>query len=771
MGPVFKRFKIKLKLLFTWRTIMLLGMVVCMVAGVLYTVRMDVEIRRQFEGKRWALPARVFARPLEIHAGKDLDTQTLEKELRLLRYRKTDRAETPGTYSKKKQQIIINSRGFVFWDGQEIARRICVNFTDHQVRNVTDVNGRLELGLVRLEPLAIANIYPSHNEDRVLIKFDGAPKLLIDALMAVEDHRFYNHHGIDFAGLLRAIVYNIKAGRTVQGGSTITQQLVKNFFLSNERTLKRKFNEVVMALLLEWHYSKEEILEAYLNEVYLGQDGRRAIHGFALASRFYFDLDLKELQQDQIALLVALVKGPSFYEPRKHPDRAKQRRNLVLGVLEKQKLLGSEAAVTAKAALLGVTKKAPSGATLYPAFLQLVRQQLKRDYQEEDLCSEGLLIFTTLDPVVQTNAESRMKERLDILEYQQGLPEHQLQSAVVITSVENGEVLAMIGGSDPQFAGYNRALEMRRSIGSLIKPVVYLTALENPDQYTLASIIEDEPYRVPLYGDKSWSPENYDQKFHGPTILRNAFIHSYNVSTVRLGMGLGLENVIKTLHRLGFSDPVKAYPSLLLGAVELSPFEVSQMYQPIAAGGYRVPLAAISSVSNRDGRPLQRYPLELEHVFKPDAIYLIKAAMHEVTRQGTASILQALLSESLKVAGKTGTTDGFRDSWFAGFSDEHLMVVWVGMDNNEPTGLTGSSGALRIWADIIRAMPTQSLSLELPDNIEWALIDPVTGLQADDNCQGAQWIPFIKGSVPDDPAPCMQNPVDRTLKWFKELFH
>jgi penicillin-binding protein 1B len=758
----------------TWRFVVLLGIFACMVAGVIHTVRLDVEIRRQFEGKRWALPARVFARPLEIYAGKDLDTQALEKELLLLRYRKTDRAETPGTYSKKKQQIIINTRGFMFWDGQEIARRIRVDFTDHQVRNVTDVNDHSELGLVRLEPLAIANIYPSHNEDRVLIKLDEAPKLLIDALVAIEDHRFYNHHGVDFIGLLRAIVFNIKAGRTVQGGSTITQQLVKNFFLSNERTLRRKFNEVVMAVLLEWHYSKEEILEAYLNEVYLGQEGRRAIHGFALASLFYFDLGLKELQQDQIALLVALVKGPSFYEPRKHPDRAKQRRDLVLGLLEKQKLISSETAVTAKATILGVTKKAPSGATLYPAFLQLVRQQLTRDYHEEDLRSEGLLIFTTLDPIVQANAESRLKERLDILEYQQGLFERQLQAAVVITSVENGEVLAMIGGRDSQLAGYNRALEIRRPIGSLIKPVVYLTALERPEQYTLASIIEDEPYRVPLYGDKSWSPENYDQKFHGPTLLRDAFIHSYNVSTVRLGMALGLENVINTLRRLGFSDQVKAYPSLLLGAFELSPFEVSQLYQPIAAGGYRVPLAAISSVSNRDGRPLQRYPLELEHVFKPEAIYLIKAAMHEVTRQGTASVLHALLSENLKVAGKTGTTDGLRDSWFAGFSDKHLMVVWVGRDNNQPAGLTGSTGALRIWADIIRTMPTQSLSLDLPDNIEWTLIDTVTGLRADDTCQGAQWMPFIKGSVPDDPAPCMQtldNPVDRTLKWFKELFH
>jgi len=747
-------------------------MLVCMVIGAIYTVFLDVEIRRQFEGKRWALPARVFARPLEIYADKQINIQTLKKELQLLSYRKTDSLKTSGTYSEEKQRVIINSRGFMFWDGKEPSRRICVDFAGDRISSITDLDDRSELDLVRLEPLIVANIYPSHNEDRVLIKFNEAPELLINAIVAVEDHRFYNHNGIDFTGLARAMFFNIKAGRTVQGGSTITQQLVKNFFLSNERTLKRKFNEIIMALLLEWHYGKEEILEAYLNEVYLGQDGSRAIHGFALASRFYFGRELKELDPEHIALLVALVKGPSFYDPRRHPDRAMQRRNLVLNLLEKHKLISHEKTMETRPVALGVTEKTPSGITLFPAFLQLVRQQLKRDYQEDDLRSAGLLIFTTLDPILQINAETRLKERLNILEYQQGLPEHQLQAAVTIVSIENGEVLAMIGGRDPQFAGYNRALEARRSIGSLIKPMVYLTALSEPNDYTLASIIEDEPYTIPLSADKFWSPQNYDHKFHGPTMLRDAFIYSYNVSAARLGIAVGLENVIKTLHQLGLSGEVPAYPSLLLGAVELSPFEVSQLYQPIAAGGYRVPLAAIRSVMNSDGMPLQRYPLKLEKVFEPDSIYLIKAAMHEVTRQGTASSLQVLLSEGLKVAGKTGTTDELRDSWFAGFSDTHLMVVWTGRDNNQPIGLTGSSGALRIWADIMNTMTTRSLSLELPDNIEWIFIDPATGLLADDRCRGAQWIPFIKGSAPDESASCAQtNTVDKALEWFRELFN
>lgn len=769
-----KRFNIKFGSSRTWLLVFSASFLIIIVAGVIYTSYMNFLIRRQFEGKRWALPARVFARPLEIYANKPMDIDTLKKELSLLRYKKTDTPKTTGSYTEKKERIIINSRGFSFWDGKEPSRRMVVDFADNHIKSVTDLDDRSEIGLARLEPLTIANIYPSHNEDRILIKFDEAPELLINTLLTVEDHRFYSHNGVDLIGLARAIAFNIKAGRTVQGGSTITQQLVKNFFLSNERTFRRKFNELIMALLLEWHYDKNEILEAYLNEVYLGQDGKRAIHGFALASRFYFDRDLKELEPEHIALLVALVKGPSFYDPRKHPERAKKRRNLVLSLIEKSKLISYEDAMTARAADLGITEKAPSGVTLFPAFLQLVRQQLKKDYREKDLRSEGLLIFTTLDPILQINAEKRLEERLKILEYQHGLPENELQAAVVIASVENGEVLSVIGGRNPQFAGYNRALGLKRPIGSLIKPAVYLAALSRPDHYTLASLIEDEPYVVSLSSGKFWSPQNYDHKFHGATILRNAFIHSYNVSTVRLGMEVGLENVIKTLYKLGLSKKVPQYPSLLLGSVDLSPFEVSQLYQTIAADGYRVPLSAIRSVMNSDGLPLQRYPLKLEKVFDSDSIYLIKSSMHEVTRQGTASSLQALLDKEIKVAGKTGTTDDLRDSWFAGFSDIHLMVVWAGRDNNRPTGLTGSSGALRIWADIINAMETQSLDLELPDNIEWKFIDVETGLLADDNCRMAQWIPFIKGSSPQEFAPCtkiLDNKVDKAIKWFRGLLN
>ncbi len=769
-----KRRNIKRKSPRRWGRLAFAIIILGVSAAIIYAAFLDVEIRRQFEGKRWALPARVFARPLELYADQELTAQALEQELRLLRYRKSERTAATGTYSRHGQRITINSRGFMFWDGEEPAQGMRVDFSDGRVSGVRDSSDGSELGLVRLEPVPIANIYPTHKEDRILVQLDQVPQLLIYALMSVEDRRFYDHNGLDFTGLARAMLANLKARRAVQGGSTLTQQLVKNFFLSNERTLRRKVNEAIMALLLEWHYSKDEILQAYINEIYLGQDGQRAIHGFALASQFYFERGLNELQTEQIALLVALVKGPSYYEPRRHPQRAKQRRDLVLDLMEKNKFIGPVEAAQAKASALSVTRAAPSGTTPFPAFVQLVRQQLARDYQEEDLRSEGLVIFTSLDPLTQVKAERAMKKRLQDLERQRGLAQDELQAAVVISGVDTGEVLALIGGRDPQYAGFNRALEAQRPVGSLIKPVVYLTALNNPRDYTLATLLDDEPLTLAAASDQPWSPENYDHEYHGQVMLRDALVYSYNVSTARLGLAVGLEGIIANLQRMGLTRPVEPYPSLLLGAVDLSPFEVSQLYQSIAASGYRVPLSAIRAVVDSEGRPLQRYPLKLEKAVDPASVYLVTAAMHEVTRQGTARSLQYDLPQQLKVAGKTGTTNELRDSWFAGFSDEHLMVVWVGRDNNQPSGLTGSSGALRVWADIMRSIPTRSLNMEMPDNVEWQLIDPLTGLLADDYCAGAQWLPFVKGSQPVEQAPCTHDlggTVNKTLKWFKGLFN
>jgi penicillin-binding protein 1B len=727
----------------------------------LYTLYLDLIIRTQFEGKRWALPARVYARPMELFTGKSLTTEEFASELLFLGYRKVSDAKRPGTFARQGNSFDVVTRPFTFWDSAEPSRHFQVTLSGNRVTNLANLAGDDPLGLVRLDPGLIASIYPKHNEDRILVKVDEAPPLLIKALLAVEDQDFYTHHGVKPLSIMRAMFANLRAGRTVQGGSTLTQQLVKNFFLSNERTLWRKFNEALMALLLEWHYSKDEILEAYLNEIFLGQDGKRAIHGFALASEFYFQRPLSELQPNQIALLVALVKGASYYDPRRHPLRAQQRRNLVLELMVKQGDISKKEATEAMRTPLDVTPKPASGVSKFPAFLDLVRDQLRRDYRDEDLSSEGLQIFTTLDPLVQKEAERALSSQVARLEKSRHMVKDALQGAMVVTSVAGGEVLAVVGDRNPRFAGFNRAVNATRQIGSLVKPAVYLTALSQPDKYTLITPLEDLP--VELKGDdgKEWEPHNFDNESHGEVPLYAALAHSYNLSTVHLGLDLGVPAVADTLRNLGVEGEINPYPSLLLGAISLTPVEVTKMYHTLANNGFRSPLRTIRAVLTVDGAPLQRFPLAIEKVFDSGPVFLTTSALREVVRSGTGRALNNILPKSLNIAGKTGTSDDLRDSWFAGFTSEILAVVWLGMDNNESTGLTGSSGALRVWGSFMRNINTRPGSIKPPQNVEYVWIDPANNLRADDSCDGAIKIPFIRGSAPVDESPCMRGIFDR----------
>jgi penicillin-binding protein 1B len=648
-----------------------------------------------------------------------------------------------------------------------------VRFDGKRVGQVRAVDADRELDIVRLEPPQIGGIYPAHREDRILIKLDDAPPVLRKGLIAVEDRQFYRHHGINPKAIARALLANLRAGATVQGGSTLTQQLVKNFFLSNTRSLWRKGNEALMALLLELHYDKNEILEAYLNEVYLGQDRHRAIHGFGLASRFYFDRDIDTLSLPQIATLIALVRGPSYYDPRRHPERLRKRRNLVLDIMAQQGVISARAARQAKQAGLGIVSGRAS-ATRYPAFMDLVRRQLRRDYRAEDLSSEGLRIFTTFDPRIQQTAERALARRIAQLDRQRGLGGH-LQGAVIVTDATSGEVLAVVGDRRPRYAGFNRALDASRHIGSLMKPPVYLTALARPDQYTLATAIDDSPIRLKGPDGTIWSPKNYDGKSHGTVPLFRALVHSYNQATVRLGLQLGFERILDTVQRLGVARDIPAYPSVLLGAVGFTPYEVTGMYQTIAAGGFRTPLRVIREVMTVDAQPLRRFPLEVREVIDPAVMAVLVSALHEVTVSGTARSLQRRLPAGLAVAGKTGTTNDLRDSWFAGFSGAHLAVVWLGRDDNRPTGLTGSSGALPVWADILSAIPTRPLDPPASERIEYVWIDGKTGLLSEAGCADAVQLAFVRGSAPTERAACRApgkaTTIDRAVNWLNRIFH
>ncbi len=468
-----------------------------------FAIYLDAVVQEKFSGRRWTIPAKVYARPLELFNGLKLSREDFLRELDALGYRREPSVSGPGTVSVAASAVELNTRGFQFYEGAEPAQRVRVRFNGNYVSGLSQANGK-ELAVARLEPLLIGGLYPAHHEDRILVKLDQVPTYLIDTLVAVEDRDFWNHHGVSLKSVARAVWVNTTAGQLRQGGSTLTQQLVKNFFLSNERSLSRKINEAMMAVLLELHYDKRDILESYLNEVFLGQDGQRAIHGFGLASQYFFSQPLAELKLDQVALLVGMVKGPSYFNPRRYPDRALARRNLVLDVLAEQGVATQQEVDAAKQRPLGVTRQGSMADSSYPAFLDLVKRQLRQDYRDEDLTEEGLRIFTSFDPILQEKAETSVNETLKRLSGRKGVD--QVEAAMVVTNPETGEIQALIGSRDPRFAGFNRALDAVRPIGSLIKPAVYLTALERPSKYTLTTWVQDEPFAVKGQDGQVWRP-------------------------------------------------------------------------------------------------------------------------------------------------------------------------------------------------------------------------------------------------------------------------
>ena len=709
-----------------------------------YVAWLDFRIRDAFEGKRWAVPARVFARPLELTPGAPLTADAIEAELKLAGYRRVRSAFRPASFERDGGQVRLVTREFRFLDRAAPSRRITVSVSGGRIAAV-EADGEPH-SRVRVDPAEIARIYPAHREDRVLLRLGDVPAAFLAILLEIEDRRFYDHVGIDPLGIARAAWANLRAGQAVQGGSTLTQQLAKNFFLSSERTFTRKLNEALIALLLEWRYSKPELLEAYLNEVYLGQQGAHAIHGFGRAAHYYFGRALADLDLDEMALLAGMVRGPSYYDPRRHPERAKRRRNRVIERLEARHVAGPGAAERARKEPLGVTPRPPVAPARFPAFIDLVRRQLRRDHPGSVLRSEGLRIFTTLDPTVQRAAEWALHQSIPLLSQRSRTPRGELQAAVAVTDARSGEVLSIVGDRDPRRAGFNRALDAVRPVGSVVKPAVYLAALSEPG-FHLASFVRDEPVQV--NGPRGpWRPRNHDGRSHGAVFLRDALVHSYNIATVRLGLDVGLERIRDTIRALGVSRPFATWPAMLLGTVELAPIEVNAMYQSLATGGLRQPLRAIRGITDRHGRSLGRYPERSTRVADGRAVFLVTHALRGVLNEGTGRRARNLLGRGQKLAGKTGTTGGLRDSWFAGYGADRVAVVWVGRDDNRPVNLSGSSGALEVWARLMRAIGAASVSDAPPRGVEWHWVSRGEGQRTGSDCARAERLPFVTGRLP-----------------------
>lgn len=752
------------------------AIVVLAVVG--YYVYLDREVTTQFEGRRWTVPAQIYAAPLELYAGLPLLQADMEHELQRLQYRRVDKLEHPGTYREQGSRIDVALRPAVFADESRPASILTIVQNAEGIEALRDSAGK-DVAIVRLEPELIGSIFPTHGEDRIIVTPQQVPAMLPAALTAVEDRNFYTHHGVDPFGIARAMWTNLRAGQIEQGGSTLTQQLVKNYFLDSRRTAGRKVREALMALSLDSHFSKADLMNAYINEIFLGQDGDRAIHGFGLASQFYFGKSLSELDLHEVALLVSIVRGPSYYDPRRHPDRARIRRDLVLRLMVERGVIKQADAQAAMRKPLGVTAK--PGGTYYPAYLDFVRRTLRRDYHNEDLTKQGLRIYTSLEPRAQDQAELALEKELARLDHARKYPDAKLEGAVVVTSSQSGDVIAIVGSRNVGYDGFNRALDARRQIGSLVKPFVYLTALET-GRYNAATVVQDTPVSIKLVNGKFWQPENFTKTSAGPVPVVRALAESLNLATINVGMDVGLPKIGETLQRFGLPRAPALVPSMLLGTVDATPIEVAQMYTGIANGGFRTPLRAVRAVISEDGKKIRAFGLEVTPVATPENIYQIDRMMEQVMVRGTGRPAKAVLPANLVVAGKSGTSSDYRDNWFAGFSGSHVAVVWVGYDDNLPTGFTGSSGALPVWARLMAGLGTTSWNAPLPESLAETWIDFPTGLQVQQGCASNESTPIavpIGTQIPLAPQCAAHNSenngigeiVKRAGEWLRDLVH
>ena len=718
-------------------------------------------IGQRFDGETWARPSRVYARPLELYTGMKIVPQQLIEELKLADYQAVDQVTRPGHFSYTEKQLTIYSREFYFADHHQDETLISLRLSNNEVMQISNQTLHTTLDFFQLTPVLFGSFISANGEDRLVIDAQDIPPQLSRILLAVEDKHFFSHWGVSPLSILRALWANIQAGKTVQGGSTLTQQLAKNMFLTSERSLLRKFNEALMALMLELRFSKDNILAAYINEVFLLQQKNISINGFALASKLLFKQSLDNLSRDRLALLVGMVKGPSIYNPLLHPERALKRRNQVLEIMHNEGLISAAELQALASAGLGVSQQLAS-VNQFPAYLDLVKKQLASSYSSSDLAAIGLSIFTAFDPIKQRQLEQGLQTGL------QRFNNQQLQAAVVVADYLNGDLIALTGGRDTDFAGFNRAILAQRPIGSLIKPLLLYGFLQNGK--SLASIVDDRPIRVKQSDGEIWSPQNYDKKLHGETTLYQAFIKSYNLPFVHLGLEKnGLKTLTANLQKIDLLRQQVIYPSLLLGATQMTPLEVAQMYQVIANSGYFTPLTTIREVTDKQHKLLSRIPLHSVELFDRKTMLQVQRALIGVVEEGTASYLHQRYTDKI-FGGKTGTTNDLRDSWFAGFSSRYLTVVWLGDDQNNSIKLSGSTGALRLWADIIQQFDDRSLKLAADPELVWHYVDRQQGGISGKNCANSVLLPFPVGSEPQFNSDCNNNVLEKGIHWLQELF-
>ena len=709
---------------------------------------LDRQVVTLFEGQKWQVPAEVYSAPTVLRDGAPWRKEDLEELLADVGYRFGRNSQKIGWAARSSTKVSAHLRPYTDHTGYHSEARRIFSF-ENGVLQITDLTGKRYRTAV-LEPQKIGYLYGGNTESRDILTYEQIPQSLIDILIATEDREFFNHIGISFTGIARAALVNLSSGARRQGGSTLTQQLVKNMYLTSERTYTRKLTEVIMALSLEYHYSKEEIITAYVNEVYLAQEGSSALHGFAAASQYFFSRPLSELNIDEQALLVGMVKGPSLYNPRRNPERATQRRNVVLDLLVEQgRLSQADANVLKKQPIRLATKG--KRRSIFGDYLDLVSMQLERDFDASQLATENLKIYTGLDVRAQKAAIESMHAQVARFERQDRKLKG-LQGAMVVTDRRTGQVRAIVGSSDEYYSGFNRSLAAVRPIGSLVKPAIYLAAISS-GRYTWWDRVQDEPKRF-MVGNQVWEPQNYSRTTHGEVPLYEAMSKSYNLATIDLANQLGFERIGETLRQLGVKRSFTMYPSVALGSLELSPFEVARLYQPVASIGASSELGVVLSVMDQAGKVLKRFDRRTDVPFTDAALAVTLAGMTKVPEIGTARASQAAFP-NMRFAAKTGTTNDQKDSWFLAITDDYLSTVWLGMDDNTSMNITGSSGAQKVWIEFTKQLPQGSLSRDLPEGARYFSVTEDEFELAAERCDRKVELPFVLGTQPRSSTSCL----------------
>lgn len=709
-----------------------------------YLIYLDSSLTQRFASERYEASAMVYARPLTLQPTTPLRMSQVVAELQQLRYRESAELADSGTYSRQGNQLEIHRRPFDFANGAAMAERVRISFANGRVRHILSLPDGRSLNRFQLAPLLLGQITGSNGEDRLLVGLERVPNLLIETLLLIEDRDFYHHAGVSLSSIGRAALANLAAMETVQGGSTLTQQLVKNLYLTRAQTLWRKANEALMALVIDFRFSKNEILETYFNEIYFGQDGGRAIHGIGLASRYYFGKPVEELQPAEMAMLVAIVKGPSYYNPHRYPERVQQRRDMILQLMFTQDLISQPTYLAALDAKLVAEKGPRTGQTWAPHYLAQVKQELSQLQVPENWSQQGLRVFTYFDPLAQQAAESSVANQLPRLSESK-----ELQAAVVVADPSQASLLAVVGDRQPQNLGFNRASGAMRQVGSLVKPVIYGLALEQKNSYHLGTIVEDRPIELEQANGTIWRPENYDGEFRGSLMLYDALAQSRNIPAVRLGMSVGVPAIVAKLRAAGVDTPIPEVPSLALGSVELSPLQVSEIYGIWAQQGRFRHYRTIQALTNHQGITFyQRRLTSGAEVFDEVTTALVNYGLRGVVNEGTGRALVPLFGNDA-LAGKSGTTNDYRDSWFVAYDEDKLVTVWLGRDDNQPVNLTGSSGALKVVAEMYSQLGVRPLSTQPPAPLELTAFHPETGVAIPLDCAEKRRFPAYPQNLPE----------------------